>query len=126
MKFLRVCQTDNIQLGMYRGLGDKPSWACDNLCWDNQRHPVPSDDPGLQRAIGDWWDFQCENPQYLFAFPGLLELKKWIFDPAFYEHLKAEGFYPHWIEAEGYHGWYQSIFNPDTVTSVQKWKWEEL
>jgi hypothetical protein len=126
MKFLRVCQEDNFRVGMYRGYGIKPTWACENLCWDHERHPMPYDDPGLTRHIKGWCAFHEANPNYLFAFPGVLELKKWIYDPSFYQHLQAEGFCPHWIEAEGYHGWYQSIFNPDTVTSVQMWKWEEL
>lgn len=129
MKFLRVCLANDISQGMYRANGYKGSWACENLCWNKDRHPLPADDPGLRRELGDWAVFAWEHPdaaKYLFAFPGVLELKKWIYDPSFYQHLQAEGFYPHWIEAEGYHGWYQSIFNRGTVTSVQMWKWEEL
>lgn len=123
MKFLRVCQEGNFRLGMYRGGW---SWACENLSWNKDRHPLPFEDPGLKRAIGDWFEVHQDYYDYLFAFPGVLELKKWIYDPSFYQHLQAEGFYPHWIEATGYHGWYQSIFNPETVSSAQMWKWEEL
>jgi hypothetical protein len=121
MKFLRVCKQNLWTVGMYHGVGGAETWANVHLNYDHKRHPMPHDDPGLSER----WE-ECEYRGYLFAFPGVMELKKWIYDPAFYQHLAREDYYPHWITAEGYHGWYQSIFDPRTVTSVQMWKWEEI
>lgn len=78
-----------------------------------ENHPMPYSDQGLrvQADVDKVLSFESRTI-YIFAFPDVDRLKKWVYKREWLEDLNHLGYVLSVYECEdGYHGNFQSIFN---------------
>jgi len=111
MKFYRVEWPDGE--GLYRkgaaGLGNELS--------DFERHPMPFEDAEL----ADYYDTAMEigSSNFRFAFASIEQLKYWIYRTEWRKILHDKGLKIAVIEADGFHGDTQAMYEKESRVDIE-------
>ena len=91
-------------LGMYQSSTSRQMYG--------DGHPAPWSDDLLTAQLGDVQGFLTGFAEYVFSFPDVDRLKKWVYKREWIEDLNRLGYVLSVYECDdGYHGDTQSIFN---------------
>lgn len=113
----RVCTENNI--GLY---GANVNWPSSQSDFKTHMHPCPTEDMGMCDA----WALKgySENKDYLnyyFGFKSMEQLRMWLFDAEYLQHLKDNKIKIHIYQTDDYIiGDTQMVFRLSTATLIGK------